>query len=514
MKSFFEPHLHPDNAELLKGTKTEIDEKVNRILGIVESGDIEEDESKRAVVAELVKEFYRDYESLYNQYDDLTGEIRRKVHGKGENDSSSSSSSSGSDSDSDKKSKRNGRADNDMMESIKKQNEAANLEIADLKRKLETTVEEKEAEHQETLKKLKESEDVIGGLRLETENLATENKELNQKLEAAGEKETDLNQKLDDVNKERDGLEAEVEREKQEKAALLNQLNDVQNALLEQEAAYNTLSQEHRQVNGLFQEREATIKKLTEDYRQAREMLEEYMSKLEETERRMQETGKDVTSREVEIEELQETVESLRNRVEMKGEEVENLMEKMNNIEVKLRLSNQKLRVTEQVLREKEEEVRSIEAKHLEKQALLEERILMTHETYRGLINEMSERVNSTLLDRFQSLSEKLEEKHLSFEEIVVEATRMILKAKECVVEMKNEKEEMEKGKEEMEKKLEGQVREKEGLKESLLGLGEEKREAIRQLCVWTEHHRDRCEYLEEVLSKMVVARGQRQPQR
>ncbi|KAG2255413.1 hypothetical protein Bca52824_074707 [Brassica carinata] len=54
--------------------------------------------------------------------------------------------------DSDKKSKRNSH----MMESVKKQNEAANLEIADLKRKLETNVEEKKAEHQETLKKLKE----------------------------------------------------------------------------------------------------------------------------------------------------------------------------------------------------------------------------------------------------------------------------------------------------------------------------------------------------------------------
>ncbi|CAG7861119.1 unnamed protein product [Brassica rapa] len=498
LKSFFEPHLHPDNAELLKGTKTEIDEKVKRILGIIESGDIEEDESKREVVAELVKEFYRDYESLYNQYDDLTGEIRNKVHGKGENESSSSSSDS--DSDSDKKSKRNGRADNDMMESVKKQNEAANLEIADLKRKLETTLEEKEAEHQETLKKLKESEDIIGDLRLETDKLATENKELNQKLEAAGEAESDLNQKL--------------EREKQEKAALLNQLNDVQNALLEQEAAYNTLSQEHKQVNGLFQEREATIKKLTEDYKQAREMLEEYMSKLEETERRMQETGKDVASREAEIEELQETVERLRNQVEMKGEEVENLMEKMNNIEVKLRLSNQKLRVTEQVLREREEELKSVEAKHLEKQALLQEKIVMTHETYGGLVKEMSERLNY----RFQDLSEKVEERLGGFEETVVEATKMVLKAKECVGEMKKEKEEMEKGKEEMEKKLEGQVREgereKEELKESLLGLGEEKREAIRQLCVWTEHHRDRCEYLEEVLSKMVVARGQRRSQR
>ncbi|KAF3557136.1 hypothetical protein F2Q69_00016285 [Brassica cretica] len=35
-------------------------------------------------------------------------------------------------------------------------------------------------------------------------------------------------------------------------------------------------------------------------------------------------------------------------------------------------------------------------------------------------------------------------------------------------------------------------------MKETLVGLGEEKREAIRQLCVWIDHHRGRCEYLEE----------------
>ena len=51
-------------------------------------------------------------------------------------------------------------------------------------------------------------------------------------------------------------------------------------------------------------------------------------------------------------------------------------------------------------------------------------------------------------------------------------------------------------------------------MKETLVGLGEEKREAIRQLCVWIDHHRGRCEYLEEVLSKTVVGRGQRQSQR
>ncbi|CAN8245520.1 unnamed protein product [Cochlearia groenlandica] len=510
LKSFFEPHLHPDNGELLKETKTEIDEKVKKILGIVESGDVEEDESKREVVAELVKEFYTEYESLYRQYNELTGEIRNKMHGKGDNESSSSSSS---DSDSDKKkSKRNGR-DEDDMELLKKQLEGANLEIAELKKKLAITVEGKEdvdSEHQETLKKLKESEEIFADLKIETEKLAT-----------------DLNQKLEDVTKERDGFEAELEnkskdhentleennrllarkneteaeleREKQEKTTLLNQFNDVQRALLEQEAAYNTLSQEHEHINGLFQEREATIKKLTGDYTQAREMLEEYMSKLEETERRMEETSKDVTK----ISILEESVESLHNQVQMKGEEIDSLMEKMNNIEVKLRLSNQKLRITEQALIEKEDELKEIEAKHIEK-------LEMTHEAYGGMIKEISARLDSTILNKFQTMSETLEEKLGSYEITVVEGAKMVLTAKKCVMEMKKEKEEME-------KKLESRVREeeeeKEKLRETLLGLGEEKREAIRQLCVWTDHHRDRCVYLEDVLSKIVKARGQRRSQ-
>ena len=107
LKSFFEPHFDHEKGEMLKGTKTEIDEKVNKILGMVESGDVNEDESNRQVVADLVKEFYSEYQSLYRQYDDLTGEIRKKVNGKGES-SSSSSSDSDSDHSSKRKVKRNG----------------------------------------------------------------------------------------------------------------------------------------------------------------------------------------------------------------------------------------------------------------------------------------------------------------------------------------------------------------------------------------------------------------------
>lgn len=72
-----------------------------------------------------------------------------------------------------------------MIKSVKKHNEVANLKIADLKRKLETNVEEKKAEHQETLKKLKEWEEIF-----EAES------DLNQKLEDVEKKEREMDWKL------------------------------------------------------------------------------------------------------------------------------------------------------------------------------------------------------------------------------------------------------------------------------------------------------------------------------
>jgi chromosome segregation ATPase len=71
------------------------------------------------------------------------------------------------------------------------------------------------------------------------------------------------------------------------------------------------------------------------------------------------------------------------------------------------------------------------------------------------------------------------------------------------------EKENLTKAINQLEKKvvaLETMMKEKD---EGILDLGEEKREAIRQLCIWIEYHQSRYEYLREMLSKMPI-RGQR----
>ncbi|PPD83525.1 hypothetical protein GOBAR_DD19541 [Gossypium barbadense] len=65
-----------------------------------------------------------------------------------------------------------------------------------------------------------------------------------------------------------------------------------------------------------------------------------------------------------------------------------------------------------------------------------------------------------------------------------------------------NEKENLMKSVKQLENKvglLERAIKEKD---EGILGLGEEKREAIRQLCMWIDYHRSRCDDLKEILSK------------
>ncbi|GFZ01289.1 hypothetical protein Acr_14g0009240 [Actinidia rufa] len=62
--------------------------------------------------------------------------------------------------------------------------------------------------------------------------------------------------------------------------------------------------------------------------------------------------------------------------------------------------------------------------------------------------------------------------------------------------------------------KLENKVRELEKMvkekEEGMLGMGEEKREAIRQLCIWIDYHRSRSDYLKKILMEMTAVRSQR----
>ncbi|CAK7335678.1 unnamed protein product [Dovyalis caffra] len=79
-----------------------IEHKVGKILKLIQNngqakkGKIPEDSKKRSALIELVEDFHKQYQSLYEQYDHLRTEIGKKARGRKEKESSSSSSSSDS----------------------------------------------------------------------------------------------------------------------------------------------------------------------------------------------------------------------------------------------------------------------------------------------------------------------------------------------------------------------------------------------------------------------------------
>ncbi|PHU08493.1 hypothetical protein BC332_20353 [Capsicum chinense] len=96
-------HTDSEKEEQLKWIKIEIENKVKRIAKLIKKinqGSREGNMRRRSELLQLVDEFHEQYQSLYSMYDNLRGEVRKKLHGEHEGDSSSQSSSSCSNSES------------------------------------------------------------------------------------------------------------------------------------------------------------------------------------------------------------------------------------------------------------------------------------------------------------------------------------------------------------------------------------------------------------------------------
>ncbi|KAB2608856.1 synaptonemal complex protein 1 [Pyrus ussuriensis x Pyrus communis] len=362
---------------------------------------------------------------------------------------------------------------------------------------------------------------------------------------------TSLEQELDSLQDEKNQMELQFEREKQElsesltkleneKVDLESKIADHQRLLNEKEEICSKLKEECIQLESRFQDTKVNCDAAE---RKAEQVAEDFSKKIE--------------SKDEMIVDLEQEVEHLKRDLEEKGYELSSLVESSRNIEVKLRLSNQKLRVTEQVLTEKEESFKKAELKFLEEQRALEDRIARlsgvitaNNEAYQRNITLVSENGNSSL-SGIESVINKFVDNYAKYETCILETSQQLHIAKNWVAETNNEreklkrevedlikqlrdkkekafilgeqvermrakasKEEVEKGSlikavSQLEKKaadLEKMVEEK---KEGMLGLGEEKREAIRQLCIWIEYHQSRYDHLKEVLLKTTPARGQ-----
>ncbi|KAJ6701830.1 COP1-INTERACTIVE PROTEIN 1 [Salix koriyanagi] len=319
-------------------------------------------------------------------------------------------------------------------------------------------------------------------------------------------------QELDSLRAEKNQTQSHFEKEREEfseklielenqKSDFMSQIAEQQRMLDEEEEARKKLNEEHKQVEGWFQECKASLEVAE---RKVEDMAEEFR--------------KNTGSKDEMVEQLEEMIEDLRRDLEVKGDEINTLVENVRNIEVTLRLSNQKLRVTEQLLTEKEESSRKAEERHQQEQRVLKERaailsgiITANNEAYHRMVADISEQVKQFFVRtgcsgheirrRLQQLQDTKERES---------ALKEMVEQLEVKVRMEGaEKENLTKAISQLEKKLgalEKTLKEKD---EGISDLGEEKREAIRQLCVWIEYHRSRYDYLRETLSRMPL-RSQR----
>ncbi|KAJ6326647.1 hypothetical protein OIU78_013689 [Salix suchowensis] len=170
LKSFIGSHIDPEKDEQLKETKTEIDDKVKRILKLIEEEDLVQqgglsvENSKKQPLLELIEDVQKQYHLLYGQYDNLKGELIEKVHGKHGKDTSSSSGSESDDSSKHEVGKNGHFESEKITHGIKQELETTNLDIAELNSKLRATSEERDAlqlEHQTALNKIQEAEEII-----------------------------------------------------------------------------------------------------------------------------------------------------------------------------------------------------------------------------------------------------------------------------------------------------------------------------------------------------------------
>lgn len=152
-----------------------MEEKKEKIIKLIKSEQQEGSKGKTESLEELVEDYHKQYESLYDDYHHLTGEMNKNVYGKNGDKGKSSTSSSDSESDKDSSSKRskNGKSKKEIervTSELQLKLEATNHEIDDLRKKLATAEDYKEAvrlESTKTLDKLRHAEKSIEDLKAE-----------------------------------------------------------------------------------------------------------------------------------------------------------------------------------------------------------------------------------------------------------------------------------------------------------------------------------------------------------
>ncbi|XP_043718108.1 COP1-interactive protein 1-like [Telopea speciosissima] len=242
-----------------------MENKLKKLLKLIQDGG-EEDNSignsnRESELFDAFKDFKEQYQSLNEQYDHLSAELKEKSHDQEEKDgdlSLSSTSVSDSDHSSKEKASEGRKHRNELQKwdaSTKQKFEAANDQVvADLKQRLKDAYREKEAlraDMHKTLSSIDEgkkfSEDLqVRGDQLKDKNstLRVENGALKQELEALKGDVSDLKQRLEFTNERAADLTQGLGSAQEENMALVSKNVEIS----------NTMEQEQRIIQALLSE--------------------------------------------------------------------------------------------------------------------------------------------------------------------------------------------------------------------------------------------------------------------
>ncbi|KAL8196272.1 hypothetical protein R6Q57_025272 [Mikania cordata] len=431
-----------------------------------------------------------------------------------------------------------------QSDQLREENSKILAEIRELNQKIEDMQKEKET----SMTTIEESNTIIAQLKFEKEgieselqNLKGEFSEMKERLTTKEDEVSNLIQKLETTELKNQALleklvDQKIEIQKQKEDELMTLEKKYVEKFEEMQKEFESISTQKQESDNLIGCLRGDITNLNGDQERLLEENNIHVAAIKQLEKKIVEMSKEIQngiqSKEEMIEQLEETIEDLRSDLEIKGDEINTLTETVRNLEVKIRLSTQKLRVTEQMLNETEDDHATKEEKLHEENKSLMEKISTLSQTITNVKREVQDKVNETLTG-IDSLIVKFEEDYghirTRVSEITneIQATQIQLKQmkedlknkfEEMVTKLKfseseNERlmkslEEMKSGtakKDEKINELESKIHVKDGWISSFC---EDKREAIKQLCIWADYHRDRYDHLQQLLMTTTGARG------
>ncbi|GMP63973.1 hypothetical protein CsSME_00025446 [Camellia sinensis var. sinensis] len=326
-------------------------------------------------------------------------------------------------------------------------------------------------------KSLKERIDELSALQMKFENFGNDSSSQIKALVA----------ELDSLRGEKTQLELKIEREKQ---GLMERLTWMEKQNIE----LTSKTTEHQTT---MKGQEAIINKLNDEHKQVRDRYLESMLNLQIAERKIEETAEEFRKK----------------------------------FEDSLRILSRRIRVAEQLHVENKDVYRKTKETYEKQQTDLKERVATSAIAVKKM-KEISLTAND-ILTGLDVVALKFEECSGNFLNRISKTSCEVLFAKDWVRRKNNAIKHVQEdvdfllsqldtkeaeilGLREKVWKLENTVRELKKMvkekEEGMLGMKEEKREAIRQLCVWIDYHRSRSDYLKKILSDMIAVRSQRTP--